>query len=546
MSVYYFGSSQMSDQHLSELIRQRPAAVGLDIETISLKERMPLGFSIAFSTKDIVYFPTYPEVCSEAEIVRPLLLDPAIKKVIHNAIFDLGVMPLIYDIDRSNIADTNIMARLLGRINTPLSVLAWNELGMEADSIKELLTRHGAKTCLDIDPKLLAAKCAADSRITLMLYDLYLPGIKAAGLEEYLAVEMKVIPILIDMSSRGLRVHQKDRAELQIKLEGEVAFYKKLCEEEKFNPGSPQQAGYILAKRGNFLPLTRSRTHLRCRQEDLELLDDPLASAIIGYRKSTKFLSTYVKPLATEDRIFTEFNLDAVVGRISSSSRNLQNIPPNARYIFMPDSGVFTSGDFSQEHLRFIMLVSGDRQMKRVYEEGEMGGDIHSYTARELGIPRRLAKVVNFAIPYGATPKSVSVQAKIRDVRKCGAYLDRWFKIFPDAAEWVKGAQAEGLRTGWALPTLFGRKIKLPDEDEEGMKRKAVNYPILGSDGEVMKRALIIANDAGIGPPTMVVTVHDSITWDGDVADLIPVEKLENIVPGIRIPFEIKATLRWE
>lgn len=61
-----------------------------------------------------------------------------------------------------------------------------------------------------------------------------------------------------------------------------------------------------------------------------------------------------------------------------------------------------------------------------------------------------------------------------------------------------------------------------------------------------MKRALIIANKAGIGPPTMAVTVHDSITWDGDVLDQIPVEELESIVPNLRIPFEIKQTLRWE
>jgi len=43
----------------------------------------------------------------------------------------------------------------------------------------------------------------------------------------------------------------------------------------------------------------------------------------------------------------------------------------------------------------------------------------------------------------------------------------------------------------------------------------------------------------------MVITVHDSITWDGDVEKQIPKEELENI-PGYRIPFEIKQTFRWE
>ncbi len=545
-NVFYLGKQAPSDHIVEDMLSLQPKVVAIDIETISLKERMPLGFSVAFTENDVVYFPVYPEPCPEVELVKPLLLDRSVKKVAHNAMFDLDVMPLIYQIDRSNIADTNVMARLLGNIYTSLKDLSLQEFGIEVDNIKDLLDRHSAKTCLDVGTRYLANKCMVDSRMSLLLYNAYKPRIEKLGLSEYLETEMRVIPILIDMSGRGLKVDQSDRADLETKYEAEVEFYRAICEKEKFNPGSNQQSGYILAKRGNFLPLTRSKKQLRCREEDLEFLDDPLASAIIGYRKASKFLNTYVKPLASETRIFTEFNLDAVVGRISSSNRNLQNIPPDARYIFVPDNGMYTTGDFSQEHLRLIMHRSGDAMMKRVYEDGEMGGDIHSYTARELGITRRLAKVVNFAIPYGATPKAVSMNAKIKDVGRCAEYLSAWFKLFSGAHEWIIEAQREGLRSGWALPTEFGRRIKIPEEDEEGMKRKAVNYPILGSDGEVMKRALIIANRAGIGPPTMAVTVHDSITWDGDVLDQIPVEELESIVPNLRIPFEIKQTLRWE
>jgi len=100
--------------------------------------------------------------------------------------------------------------------------------------------------------------------------------------------------------------------------------------------------------------------------------------------------------------------------------------------------------------------------------------------------------------------------------------------------------QEEGWRTGWAEPTLFGRRIKLPDESEDSVKRKAVNYPILGSDGEIMKRALIICKKYNL---PLAVTVHDSITCDGDIE--FPVEELENIAP-VHIPFEVKKTLRWE
>jgi hypothetical protein len=75
------------------------------------------------------------------------------------------------------------------------------------------------------------------------------------------------------------------------------------------------------------------------------------------------------------------------------------------------------------------------------------------------------------------------------------------------------------------------------------MERKAVNYPILGSDGEIIKRAFLICCREGLGPPIMAITAHDSIDFDGDVK--VPVEELE-MIPGFRIPVEVKQTITWE
>lgn len=536
MTVSYYGHKEVSRELFNEqLVDSPPSAIAVDAETISLKERMPIGFSIATTPDDAWYFRLYPEVDKEVEFVLPLLNNPSIKKVFHNAMFDLRALPLAIKLDRTNIADTNVMARLLGRTETRLVDLAI-EVNMSAQSAAEMLGK--GQTMLDLPTEAVAAKCANDTKVTLALYHKYLPLID----QKYFAVEMEVIPILVDVSLRGLAFDEKDRARLEAKLEDEVAYYKRLCTEEDFSPSSNQQVGYILAKRGNFLPFTKSRKNLQVNEEQLEFLEDPLAALVLNFRKANKLLTTYIKPLRGETRIYTEYNLDAVVGRISSSSRNLQNIPPGEpRNIFVPDSGMFTTADYSQEHLRIIMHMSGDRQMRRVYEEGEMDGDIHSFTARELNIPRRLAKVINFAIPYGGTPRTVSVQAKIKDMQKCSRYLDRWFETFPDAAEWIKGVQADGLRNGWAEPTLFGRKIKLPiDENEDAIRRKAVNYPIIGTDGEIMKRALILCKDL-----PMAVTVHDSITFDGDVEDQIPVEQLEHVAP-VDTPIKISKSRRWE
>lgn len=548
MPVTYFGPETVSRELFNkQLVTSPPPVIAVDVETISLKERMPIGFAIATSPVEAWYFRTYPEPDPELELVWPLLANPNIKKAFHNAMFDLRAFPLIGHIDRSNIADTNVMARLLGRTDTKLFELAL-EVGRTAQDAHSLIVEYGGKTMLDVPSDVVAEKCANDTQVTLALYHEYVDGIDP----QYFKVEMSVIPILIDMSLRGLRVNQEDRAKLEARLEIDVEHYKHLCEEEDFNPGSNQQVGYILAKRGNFLPFTRSRKQLKVDEDQLEFLDDPIAAIVLNFRRANKLLTTYVLPLKDEDRIYTEYSLDIVVGRIQSSSKNMQNIPgadsptgTNARHIFEPDSGVFTTGDFSQEHLRILMHFSGDREMQRVYYDGEYEGDIHKKTAKELGISRHLAKTVNYAIPYGATPWAVSVNAKIKDLKKCARFIDGWFDTYRDAAEWIRGAQEYGLRNNKALPTLFGREIAIPDEETkygklniEAMKRKGVNYPILGSDGEIMKRALIVCKRL-----PLAVTVHDSITCDGDVE--FPIETLETL-SSVRIPFAVKKTERWE
>jgi len=243
--------------------------------------------------------------------------------------------------------------------------------------------------------------------------------------------------------------------------------------------------------------------------------------------------------LANEDRIFTEYNLDAVTGRISSSNRNLQNIPPGeVRNMFLPDSDVFTHADYSQEELRILAHLSGDREMLKAYEENE---DIHQLTADLMRIPRKIAKNVGFAMIYGATPQTIRSTAKVRDIRLCYNLMDKWFNAFKGAAEWIKGTQNEGLRNGY-IETMFGRRIDLPlgFENDEAIKRKAVNYIIQGTGAEIMKRALIKCKEL-----PLVVTVHDSMMFDGDVRLELSQLGLDSIAP-LYTPMSVKLLQKWE
>ena len=552
--ITYYGSQQATKEYILNLLSTPHEAIAFDIETVSKTERMPLDLSIAFSPDEAINFSLYPDTPRELELLAPLMTNVEVCKIAHYILFDMGVMPMIphmEQMDRTNIFDTNTAARLLGKTETDLPFLAATELSppMVCTPAKEMLA--GGKTMLDIDAARRADKCQMDARAAYALYLKYKPMIESRY-GDYFKVEMAVIPILIAMSMKGIAIDQKARAIMAGKTEEELEVYKMLLLEAGIEkPGSSQQVGYILGKRGNFLPLTRSKKQLSTNESNLQFLDDPIATAVLEYRGKSKLLSTYLQPMAEQDRFYTEYYLDTVVGRLNSRNRNIQNIPPSCRHILLPDNGCFTSMDYRMEHLYILAHMSGDRDMLRIlYDPDPEKNDLHQHTASQMNISRKLAKTVNYAMPYGGTAKTIKDNGKIRDIGLCSKLLDSWGKTYPGAWDWIANAKREGVRDGWSLPTLFGRRIVIPQEYNryntlyvEGMQRKAVNYPILGSDGEVVKRAIIMCDSMNLGPPVMTITAHDSIDFDGDVE--LPTEAME-LIPGLKIPIEVKQTFTWE
>jgi DNA polymerase-1 len=584
--VLYVGPNTQSEALFEEqFITHPPSVIALDTETISLKDRTPLGFAIATSPYEAWYFRTYPDPEPEIKQLKAILTNPAVTKVGHNLMFDIRVMPLCtqdYQMDDTNIWDTNVASRLLWHTETRLTDLA-TSINREAQDAKSMLEEYGATTMLQLPAELVGRKCCNDAMVTLDLYHHYKPQIDETYSDKdkmgmtYFEVEMAVIPILIEISEVGLKINQTDRAKAEVQYTELLTYLKQLCTDEGFNPGSPQQVGYVLSKRGNFLPMQKHYNEkkqqwirsYRTDEDTLQFLKDPLAATVLKYRETQVLLSRYIKKLANRERMYTAYGLETVVGRTTSSSENdpdkmnMQNVPgatddnSGLRYLFEPDSGVFSNGDFSQEHLRILAHYSGDRRMKEIYSEPPVNpdgsknpkADIHFITALALNIERRIAKKVNFGIPYGATATVLRDNTKIADVKQCQSFLDAWLRAYPEAASWLDFAKDFGMKQRKTLPTLFGRQIAIPEEfkhngelNVDAMQRKSVNYPILGSDGEVMKRALIVCKKCKL---PIVLQVHDSIMCDGAVD--FPIDALEWLAPGdLHIPFTVERTARWK
>jgi len=254
---YYLGDEKPDARTFQRyLVDFNPRVVACDVETISLKERIAIGVGIAISPTCAFYFPLFPTESS----VTPwhLLKDPDITNIYHNGIFDLGVMSE-YDI-KQDIHDTNIMSRLLCHKFNGLLELSWLHQ-MEVHDVKTMLNEAGAKIMLDLPKDVVARKCMQDAMATFKLFEIFYPQTNL----EYYNVERSTLPIMLKMSERGILIDHKVRQAIELQLEDDVDLYQGLCEEaEAFNPGSPQQVSYVLAKRGAYnvfgrLPFTRNK-----------------------------------------------------------------------------------------------------------------------------------------------------------------------------------------------------------------------------------------------------------------------------------------------
>ncbi len=560
---YYYGEEEPHGRTYKELlVESSPKLIGVDVETISLKERTAIGVGIAITPKSGFYFPLFPN--PSPVVPWHLLKDPTVTKVFHNAIFDLSTLRE-YDIDNHNILDTMVMSKLLCYKYSGLMDLSVVHK-MEVHEMKEVLTEYGASTSLDVPQPVMAKKCMQDAMACLKLdYELYEDVNK-----DYFSIEMQVIPILIEMSYKGLLLDQERRQSVEESLTEQAEYYRNLCEEMGFNPGSPQQVAYILASREAYnvftrLPFTRNKYgrktgNLSTSVETLKKMEDPIVPVILEYRTYTKLLSTYIRPWAHEDRAFTRFHLDAVTGRPSSTDRNMQNIPGgyrkdgtpypcDCRSVLLPDSGVWTDMDWQQLEPRVLAYLSGDKEMQHIFSlpkrhpDGSKNeeADIHLQVAVFMNVTRKLGKTINLAMTYGATDETLMEHLNIRNPHRVRQLREMWGKKFPEALDWIDSRQEDALRTRVAR-TIFGRNIRLPDEEEESadqIKKKAIDYPCQGSAAEILKRGLILLKDK-----PLALQVHDEILVDGYIPEHV-FEPLQDIAM-FRTPVDIKYLERWE
>ncbi len=379
----------------------------------------------------------------------------------------------------------------------------------------------------------------------------------------YRSLEMPLIPVLIEMERRGIRVdvealHDLSRVFGARLIEIEKAIYDSVG--YPFNINSTQQLSVALFQELKLDPPPNAKkTTAGLYSTAADVLEEmsgmhPAIDLILENREISKLKSTYVDalPLAVHPltgRVHTSFNqAGTVTGRLASSSPNLQNIPTRTelgrkvRAAFIPEDGwTLLSVDYSQIELRIIAHLSQDENMLSAFRAGQ---DIHSATAAAIyGVSslgevtkemRRHAKAINFGLIYGMSSFGLSRSTSLSR-QDAGEFVKIYFRRFPRIQTYLDALKNQAGEQGF-VETMMGRRRYFPNLRTQMNRnlrareeREAINAPIQGSAADIMKKAMIALharlNESKLRA-RLLLQVHDELMLECPLDELDATRRL--------------------
>ncbi len=544
--------------------------IGFDTETDSLDALKAnlVGLSIAVAPGRACYVPLRhegsgdlmgagrPEQIAPEDALaalKPLLEDPSVLKVLHNAKYDLEVLSraenggiAVAPVDDSMLISYAMDAGRHGQGMDELAALHLGHTPISYDSVTGTGKSRISFAQVPLDKA--TAYAAEDADVTLRLWALLKPRLREAkALALYEQVERRMVAVLRDMEIAGIKVDAGELARIGEDFSEKLVIYERDCHRlagRPFNVGSPKQLGEILFDEmklpgGKRSKLTGAWGTDASVLEELAAQGVELARRVLDWRQIQKLKSTYVDALAqkadAQGRVHTDFAMAVTsTGRLSSTEPNLQNIPirteegARIRTAFVAEPGhVLLSADYSQIELRILAHVADVPSLKQAFARGE---DIHSRTAADIfrldpakvdKEARRRAKTINFGLIYGMSAFGLATRLGIPP-GEARAIIDAYFAQYPGVRDCMERLK-EDARTRGHVETPFGRKIWIADIASKdptrrgGAERAAINAPFQGGAAEIIKRAMVrvpqALREAGLGA-RMLLQVHDELVFE--------------------------------
>ena len=512
--------------------------------------------------------------------------------IFHNALYDVGWLRREGVEVKGEILDTMFAAPIVdeNRYSYSLDSLGQTYCGEKKD--ESLL--QDAALAWGINPKSEMYKLNSkyvgpygeqDAALTLKVYHKLKEQLKEQDLESIYSLECKLIPLLIEMRWRGVRVDEekadtisKDLSQKEQKLLLEI----KRKYGEDVNLWANASLQKVFDK--NNLPYPRTEKGMASFQRQwLENHEHDLPKMIVEARKLNKARTTFIEKMISEHSYNGRIHAEAhplrndsggtVSGRFSYSNPNLQQVPARdpeignlIRSIFIPEDscqwGVF---DYSQQEPRLMVHYANELKLigaeDAVNAYNDKNADFHQIVADMAKIPRKQAKNINLGLSYGMGKEKL-----IRELGLDDAEAQTLLAQYHEKVPFIRGIQDHCTRVAshrGYIKTLAGRKchfdlwehkydksVPLPLEEAQikygdTLKRsftyKALNRLIQGSAADMTKLAMLGLWEEGIVPHVQVHDEVDISIQDEEQAKKV-VEIMENCVK-LSVPLVVDTEL---
>ena len=396
------------------------------------------------------------------------------------------------------------------------------------------------------------------------------------------AIELPVSRVLHGMEHTGAKVDSVRLVSMRDQFAAEARQAQEMAWEyagTEINLQSPKQLQKVLFEDMGLKPTKRTKsgsyTTNAAALQDLYVksVDNERANGFLGallrhreINKLKQIVQTLIDATNTSDeRIHTTFEQTvAATGRLSSVDPNLQNIPNrNAagreiRGVFVPGEGyeALMSCDFSQVELRIMADLSDDEALIEAFRSG---ADFHKYVASMVyklpvdqitGDQRSHVKAMSYGLAYGLSTYGLAQQLKIAP-REAEALKNRYFDTFGKVHDYLESLVANAREKGYT-ETIFGRRRYFPALHStnrvarEAAERAALNAPIQGSAADIMKIAMIRAEqtlaEAHV-KSRIILQIHDELVveiapGEGDQVTELVRNAMEHAV-DLAVPLDV-------
>lgn len=492
-----------------------------------------------------------------------VLATPA-DKIMHNAAYDAGWLGAAGFTINGRIYDTMLAAPLLDENRFSYSL---NALGF--DYLKEVKSEQGLKQAaadFGVHPKKELWKLPAmyvgeyaeqDAALTLKLWQHFKPLLRRDEVESIFELETNVLPVLIEMTRRGVRFNRSRCEELIDQLRKQENQLLDILR-NTVGFGVDIWAAKSIAAAFDKLSIPYSKTENGLPSFTKGFLDScphPIAKLIVEARETNKTHSTFLEPYlnfsAKTGRIHCHFNQlrsddgGTVTGRLSAANPNLQQVParheiigPMVRGLFLPEEGeLWASNDFSSQeprllvHYASLLDLPGAELMVDAYRN-DPNTDFHQMVADMAGIKRKAAKTIGLGLMYGMGKNKLAAQLDL-DVEEASDLINKFHIKVPFLKGTVNAVmkRIEHPAAGGAIRTLLGRKCRFPlwEPMEWGVNKalpreqaiieygqrikragtyKGLNRLIQGSAADQTKAGMVALHKAGF---KLLLQVHDEV-----------------------------------